>query len=66
LTALAGGQIYIEHLDDRWLTVNIYPGEPITPGKFARFPGSKISPQLTRTRSHQSDQGSGNAIAKTP
>lgn len=32
LTALAGGQIYIEHLDDRWLTVNIYPGEPITPG----------------------------------
>ncbi|KAJ9495806.1 Type I HSP40 co-chaperone [Exophiala xenobiotica] len=32
LTALAGGQIYIEHLDDRWLTVNIFPGEPITPG----------------------------------
>lgn len=32
LTALGGGQIYIEHLDDRWLTVNIYPGEPITPG----------------------------------
>jgi len=33
LTALAGGQIYLEHLDDRWLTVNIFPGEPITPGK---------------------------------
>lgn len=32
LTALGGGQIYIEHLDERWLTVNIYPGEPITPG----------------------------------
>ncbi|KEF55055.1 DnaJ like subfamily A member 2 [Exophiala aquamarina CBS 119918] len=32
LTALAGGQIYIEHLDERWLTVNIFPGEPITPG----------------------------------
>lgn len=32
LTALAGGQIYIEHLDDRWLTVNIFPGDPITPG----------------------------------
>jgi len=31
LTALGGGQIYIEHLDDRWLTVNIYPGEPIVP-----------------------------------
>jgi len=33
LTAIGGGQIYIEHLDDRWLTVNIYPGEPIKPGK---------------------------------
>lgn len=32
LTALAGGEIYIEHLDDRWLTVNIFPGDPITPG----------------------------------
>jgi DnaJ homolog subfamily A member 2 len=33
LTALAGGTINIEHLDDRWLTVNIFPGEPITPGR---------------------------------
>lgn len=33
LTALAGGVIYIEHLDDRWLTVNIYPGETIKPGQ---------------------------------
>lgn len=32
LTALAGGAIHIEHLDDRWLTVNIAPGEVITPG----------------------------------
>lgn len=32
LTALGGGQIFIEHLDDRWLTVNIFPGDPITPG----------------------------------
>jgi len=32
LTALAGGIINIEHLDDRWLTVSIAPGEPITPG----------------------------------
>jgi len=32
LTALAGGQIFLEHLDDRWLTVNIFPGDPITPG----------------------------------
>lgn len=39
LTALAGGQIYIEHLDDRWLTVNIFPGEPITPGSIRVIKG---------------------------
>ncbi|KAG9949156.1 uncharacterized protein M437DRAFT_42512 [Aureobasidium melanogenum CBS 110374] len=33
LTALAGGAIYIEHLDDRWLTVEIKPGEVISPGE---------------------------------
>lgn len=33
LTALAGGAIYIEHLDDRWLTVEILPGEVISPGE---------------------------------
>ncbi|KAK8219825.1 Type I HSP40 co-chaperone [Zalaria obscura] len=33
LTALAGGAIYIEHLDDRWLTVDIVPGEVIAPGE---------------------------------
>jgi DnaJ family protein A protein 2 len=33
LTALAGGQFYIEHLDDRALLVNIHPGEIIKPGK---------------------------------
>ncbi|KAF1353675.1 chaperone protein dnaJ [Delphinella strobiligena] len=33
LTALAGGAIYIEHLDDRWLTVDIAPGEVIAPGE---------------------------------
>ncbi|GIK02384.1 type I HSP40 co-chaperone [Aspergillus viridinutans] len=32
LTALAGGSINVEHLDDRWLTVNIAAGEVITPG----------------------------------
>ncbi|KAJ5121851.1 Mitochondrial protein import protein mas5 [Penicillium atrosanguineum] len=31
LTALAGGSIHIEHLDDRWLTVNIAAGEVIVP-----------------------------------
>ncbi|KIX04209.1 chaperone DnaJ [Rhinocladiella mackenziei CBS 650.93] len=39
LTALAGGQIYIEHLDDRWLTVNIFPGDPITPGSIKVIKG---------------------------
>ncbi|KAK6208398.1 MutS protein 1 [Pestalotiopsis sp. IQ-011] len=29
--ALAGGTIYIEHLDDRWLSVDIFPGEAIAP-----------------------------------
>lgn len=33
VTALSGGAIYIEHLDDRWLTVNIVPGEIISPGE---------------------------------
>ena len=32
LTALAGGEIHIEHLDDRWLTVGVVPGEVISPG----------------------------------
>ncbi|KAJ5921725.1 hypothetical protein N7454_009199 [Penicillium verhagenii] len=31
LTALAGGTIHIEHLDERWMTVNIAPGEVIVP-----------------------------------
>ncbi|KAL4925192.1 type I HSP40 co-chaperone YDJ1 [Aspergillus undulatus] len=34
LTALGGGTINIEHLDERWLSVTIAPGEVITPGKF--------------------------------
>ncbi|KAK4151968.1 hypothetical protein C8A00DRAFT_16695 [Chaetomidium leptoderma] len=32
VTALAGGTIYIEHLDERWLSVDILPGEAIAPG----------------------------------
>lgn len=32
VTALAGGSIYVEHLDDRWLNVEILPGEVISPG----------------------------------
>lgn len=37
VTALAGGTIYIEHLDDRWLSVEILPGEVISPGKPSCF-----------------------------
>ena len=33
LTALAGGQFEIPHLDDRILVVNILPGEVIRPGR---------------------------------
>lgn len=33
LTALAGGHLHIEHLDDRWLTIEIIPGEVIAHGK---------------------------------
>lgn len=32
LTALGGGSFGIEHLDDRWLTITIAPGEVVTPG----------------------------------
>ncbi|KOS18881.1 Mitochondrial protein import protein mas5 [Escovopsis weberi] len=32
VTALAGGTIFVEHLDDRWLSVDILPGEAISPG----------------------------------
>ena len=34
LTALAGGTIHIEHLDERWLAVDIFPGECIAPGEW--------------------------------
>ena len=29
VTALAGGKIFVEHLDDRWLSIDIMPGEAI-------------------------------------
>ncbi|OBT89176.1 hypothetical protein VE02_01698 [Pseudogymnoascus sp. 03VT05] len=32
VTALAGGNIFVEHLDERWLSVDILPGEVINPG----------------------------------
>jgi DnaJ family protein A protein 2 len=42
LTALAGGQLHIEHLDERWLTVDIIPGECISPGMFSEFLSQKL------------------------
>ncbi|KAJ4422142.1 Type I HSP40 co-chaperone [Gnomoniopsis sp. IMI 355080] len=32
VTALAGGTIFVEHLDERWLSIDIIPGEAIAPG----------------------------------
>jgi len=39
LTALAGGSLVIEHLDDRYLQVSILPGEVISPGTVKQIPG---------------------------
>ena len=39
LTALAGGQVVIDHLDDRALLVNILPGEVIRPGDVKMISG---------------------------
>lgn len=39
VTALAGGTIHIEHLDDRWLAVDILPGEVISPGSIKMIRG---------------------------
>ncbi|RPB18904.1 HSP40/DnaJ peptide-binding protein [Terfezia boudieri ATCC MYA-4762] len=33
LTALAGGRVGIQHLDRRWLSITIKPGEVISPGQ---------------------------------
>ena len=32
VTALAGGTIFVEHLDERWLSIDILPGEAIAQG----------------------------------
>ncbi|TQV97369.1 mitochondrial protein import protein MAS5 [Cordyceps javanica] len=39
VTALAGGTIYIEHLDERWLSVDIPPGEALTSDSLKTIPG---------------------------
>nr|CAG8598732.1 15848_t:CDS:2 [Entrophospora candida] len=39
LTALAGGQFTIKHLDERFLLVTIHPGEVVKPGELKSIPG---------------------------
>jgi len=39
LTALAGGQFALQHLDDRQLLVTILPGEVIKPGEIKAVTG---------------------------
>ena len=39
VTALAGGTIYVEHLDERWLAVEILPGEAIGPNSLKMIRG---------------------------
>lgn len=46
LTALGGGTINIEHLDERWLSVTVAPGEVITPGMFSLSPALQIKANL--------------------
>ncbi len=65
LTALAGGALYIEHLDDRWLTVEIMPGEVISPGKLA-FSSSLRVCANTLDRRGQDDPRPGYAILPPP
>jgi len=55
LTALAGGTIVIEHLDDRFLQVSILPGEVISPGEPfhdgpTRTPSRFMLTAITRNR----------------
>lgn len=68
LTALAGGAIYVEHLDERWLTVEILPGEVISPGKFSR--PSFLQPNTTNQplphRRSQSNPRPRHALVPTP
>ena len=52
LTALAGGTVHIEHLDDRWLNVEILPGEVIAPSTSTRtFEPSCPADKLHQMRS---------------
>jgi hypothetical protein len=48
---LAGGTIYIEHLDDRWLAVDILPGEAISQGMYFSCALRRLPADLFQTLS---------------
>ncbi|CAK1362793.1 unnamed protein product [Cercospora beticola] len=66
LTALAGGAIYIEHLDDRWLTVEILPGEVISPGMQWQYMIFSRAPANTSHRRGQGHPRPRHAIIQAP
>jgi DnaJ family protein A protein 2 len=63
LTALAGGRLNIEHLDDRWVQIDIIPGEVIAPGKHTF---SNFEPPIDIIRNHESCSWPRNAISTSP
>ena len=64
VTALAGGTIYIEHLDDRWLEEEILPSDLIRPGESR--PNTRRNNQAYPLRVRQGDQGPRHARTATP
>jgi DnaJ family protein A protein 2 len=52
LTALAGGQFAIPHLDDRVLLVNVLPGEAIKPNEVKVVPHEGMPAYRTHSKGH--------------
>lgn len=66
VTALAGGTIYVEHLDERWLAVEILPGEAIAPST-STFPAVPLNPLANQVnRRCQDDSRTGHAVPPSP
>lgn len=66
VTALAGGKLYVEHLDDRWLDIEIIPGECIAPGMSWRASDVRRIRTNTRIRRYQGCSRSRHAIFPPP
>ncbi|KAF9925908.1 Type I HSP40 co-chaperone [Linnemannia zychae] len=47
ITALAGGKLQVQHLDDRYLVVEILPGEVIKPGELKAVMGQGMPTERT-------------------